>query len=272
MIKLISKLISLLLALLLAGPVSRAEGDRLYMINVGKGDAIIVCVNEKHYLIDAGKSGAWEKVEAALMDHGVTELDGVFLTHTDKDHAGGLKKLAKSEIAVKTWYAPAYSVDEGGDHPLVKATKKLDAEIVWLKAGDSVDGVFTVLGPLSLDKNNEDNNSLVMMLDNGVTRVLLAGDMETKEEAELLKSGADLSCDVFKVPNHADNDVCHLMDLESLGAKIALISTDPYDKPGTPDPWLVDQLTKAGMEVYCTENTEKGILVMLDAECKVTEE
>ena len=264
------KLFSLLLALLLAGSVSRAEGDWLYMINVGKGDAILIKAEDNFYLIDTGKSGAWEKVEAALGDNGVTELAGVFLTHTDKDHAGGLKKLVKSGIPVKTWYAPMYSVDEGTDHPLVKATKKEPASIVWLRAGDTVDGLFTVLGPLSWDKNNEDNNSLVMMFDNGRARVLLSGDMETGEEAELIAKNTDFTCDIFKVPNHADNDVCHIMNLESLGAKLALISTDPYDKPGTPDPWLTEKLEQAGMEVYCTDGTEKGIRGTLDTEIKVT--
>ncbi len=266
------KILAFLLALLLTGSVSRAEGDWLYMIDVGKGDAIIVHANEKTYLIDAGKADAWDTVEAALTDNGVKVLDGVFLTHTDKDHAGGLKKLAKSDITVKTWYAPMYSVDEGKDHPLVKATVKLDTEIVWLKAGDTVDGVFTVLAPLSLDKNNEDNNSLVLMLDNGTARVLLAGDMENGEEQALIRSGADLTCDVFKVPNHGDDDVCLLMDFDELTAKTALISTDPYDKPGTPDQWLVDRLTEAGMTVYCTENAEKGIRVLLDGTLTVTVE
>ena len=48
------RLFSLLLALLLAGSVSRAEGDWLYMINVGKGDAILIKAEDRLYLIDTG--------------------------------------------------------------------------------------------------------------------------------------------------------------------------------------------------------------------------
>ncbi len=153
---------------------------------------------------------------------------------------------------------------------MVKALKKTDETIIFLKAGDSVDGLFTVLAPERFE-SDEDDNSLVMMFDNGACRALLCGDMESREEYRLLESGHDLSCDLFKVPNHADDDVCLYMDLSSLGAKVALISTDPYEKPGTPDAYLVSRLESAGMAVFCTDYTQKGILVTLDEALTVTE-
>ena len=43
-----------------------AFADYLYMVNVGKGDAILIGAGGRHYLIDCGKSGAWDAVESAL--------------------------------------------------------------------------------------------------------------------------------------------------------------------------------------------------------------
>ena len=267
------KLLALFLILSLlpcAGFCEEKDGDFLYMINVGKGDAILLRASDKFYLIDVGKAGAWESIEDALVRFGVIELEGVFLTHTDKDHSGGLKKLAKSGFRVKNWYASAYYTCEESDHPMAKALKKTDAEINFLMAGDSVDGLFTVISPIYPDYRNEDNNSLVMIFDNGSSRVLLCGDMEGEEEIRLLNSReSDLKCDVFKVLNHGDDDVCLYMELEALGAKIALISTDPEEKPGTPDPVLVYRLEEAGMKVYCTDASENGILVRLDGSLMV---
>ena len=245
-------------------------GDFLYMINVCKGDSILLRVSGKYYLIDAAKSKYWDRLEEAFSEFGVTELEGVFLTHTDKDHSGGLKKLVKSGVRVNNWYASAFYVDEESEHPLVKALSKTDAKINFLKAGDSVDGLLRVLAPSAPDIIDEDNNSLVMLLDNGFCRVLLTGDMEREEESLLVSSGAKLNCDVFKVPNHCDDDVCRFLDLKALGAKVALISTDPYDKPGTPDPFVLEMLADAGMEVYRTDYAEKGILVLLDGSGRVT--
>lgn len=271
--KLLRILLALCLTILLLLPAAgetEHPGDFLYMINVGKGDAILISASDKYYLIDTGKAGAWEAVESALERFQVNQLEGVFLTHTDKDHCGGLKKLVKSGIAVSRWYASAFYTCDPSDHPMVKALKKTDAEITFLQSGDSVDGLFSVIGPLYRDSENDDNNSLVMLFDNTLTRVLLAGDMESREEYALLTNGAFPTCDVFKVPNHADDDVCLYMDLGALGAKYALISTDPYDKPGTPDPLLVSRLEKAGMEVWSTHLSENGILVALGDSIAVT--
>ncbi len=262
----------LLLLCLLPCANGEAEPAYLYMVNVGKGDAIIVCAGGRSYLIDCGKAAAWESVENALRRLEIEALDGVFLTHTDKDHAGGLKKLVKSGIEVRHWYASAFYTDEYDKHPMIKALKKQDAQIAFLKAGDSVDGIFTVLAPFEKSLN-EDNNSLVMMLDWAGVRVLLSGDMEQGEEQALLKSGVSLACDIFKVPNHADDDVCLHLDLGALGARVALVSTDPYEKPVTPDPALLKRLEEAGMEVYRTDFTEHGIRVDFDSNSiRVTEE
>ncbi len=254
-------LLSLLLALCLCFPASCEQpGGYLYMINVGKGDAIIVNVEGRAYLIDTGKAGAWENVEEVLGRLGITALEAVFLTHTDNDHAGGLKKLSKSDIAVGRWYASAFYTCDYDKHKMVDAAQRRKQEVSFLQAGDTVDGIFQVLAP-SVYSADEDDNSLVMMLDLPGMRALLTGDMEASEEAILLRSGADLSCDIFKVPNHADDDVCKSIDLNRLGARIALISTDPYEKPGTPDPLLLERLKQAGMEIYRTDLSTLGIRV-----------
>ena len=252
---------------------AQEECGFLYMINVGKGDAIVISVSGANYLIDCGKAAAWEQVEEALSALSIRTLEGVFLTHTDKDHTGGLKKLAKSDIEIKNWYASAFYVSGSGQHPMVSAAAKRGQNVRFLKAGDTVDGLFTVLAPLTFNEEDEDNNSLVMMFETPFVRILLTGDMEKKEEKSLILSGADLHCDIFKVPNHADDDVCRHISLSSLGAKAALISTDPYEKPGTPDALLVQALEEAGMAVYRTDLTIRGIRMDFGPEgISVTEE
>ena len=265
------KIIALLLALLALIPGRAEETPLLYMINVGKGDAILLFHESDVYLVDAGKSGSWDITEAALKRMGIAHLKGVFLTHTDKDHAGGMKKLAKSDIKVDAWYASAYYNCESQKHPLVKALEKRGCDITFLKAGDRVDGVFDVLGPVYPDTRDEDDNSLVMRFTSAGVTVLLCGDMENGEERDLL--GEDLTCDIFKVPNHADNDVLALIDPADLHASVALISTDPEDKPGTPDGLVMWRLEQAGMQIWSTHETELGIRVSVkDGEIRVTPE
>ena len=242
----------------------------LFAVNVGKGDALVVRAGDYTCLIDTGKEKAQEQLEVALKALGVEALDAVFITHTDKDHVGGLKWLRESDIEIRAIYASRYYPNTTEKkHPAVKAAKKLDLTVNWLGAGDSVPlgdsgAVFRVLAPAMEIPGDEDDNSLVMMLESPDGRILLTGDMEHVEEAALLTSGADLRCDVLKVANHGDSDATSAALIAACAPSVALISTDSADKPGTPDAGIVRNLQGIGCAVCVTQDASLGIRVTLD--------
>ena len=242
----------------------------LFAVNVGKGDALIVRAGDYTCLIDTGKEKAQEQLEVALKALGVEALDAVFITHTDKDHTGGLKWLRESDIEIRAIYASRYYPNTTEKkHPAVKAAKKLDLEVNWLGAGDSVPlgdsgAVFRVLAPAMEIPDDEDDNSLVMMLESPDGRILLTGDMEHVEEAALLSSGADLRCDVLKVANHGDSDATSAALIAACAPSVALISTSSEEKPGTPDPGIVRNLQGIGCAVCVTQDASLGVRVTLD--------
>ena len=242
----------------------------LFAVNVGKGDALVVRAGDYTCLIDTGKEKAQEQLEVALKALGVEALDAVFITHTDKDHVGGLKWLRESDIEIRAIYASRYYPNTTEKkHPAVKAAKKLDLTVNWLGAGDSVPlgdsgAVFRVLAPEMEIPDDEDDNSLVMMLESPDGRILLTGDMEHVEEAALLTSGADLRCDVLKVANHGDSDATSAALIAACAPSVALISTDSAEKPGTPDAGIVRNLQGIGCAVCVTQDASLGIRVTLD--------
>lgn len=267
-------LILLLVAALLGGcgaGVASNGGSaavNLFAVNVGKGDALVLRVGDWTGLIDAGKPRAMGRVRSALEGLGVDRLDAVFLTHTDNDHAGGLDWLAGSDIEVGGWYASAmFTGVKAKKHPMVLAAAQRGQEVQWLQRGDVLSlgngATLRVLAPASLYDDKDDNNSLVMMLESDGGKILLAGDMELPEEAELLSYGDDLKCDVLKVPNHGDDDTTGEDFANAASAKIALISTDGQEKPGTPDPDVVSRLMAAGSKVVVTEDAGLGLWVQL---------
>jgi glyoxylase-like metal-dependent hydrolase (beta-lactamase superfamily II) len=74
------------------------------------------------YLIDTGTVESWGAVSAALRALDVRRVDGVILTHCDKDHAGGIQALASSSIEVGQWIASKYYCEVTEDeHPAVLA-------------------------------------------------------------------------------------------------------------------------------------------------------
>lgn len=242
----------------------------LFAVNVGKGDALVVRAGDYTCLIDTGREKAQEQLEVALKALGVEALDAVFITHTDKDHTGGLKWLRESGIEIRAIYASRYYPNTTEKkHPAVKAAKKLDLEVQWLGAGDSVPlgdsgAVFQVLAPAMEIPDDEDDNSLVMMLESPDGRILLTGDMEHVEEAALLASGADLRCEVLKVANHGDSDATSAALIAACAPSVALISTSSEEKPGTPDPGVVRNLQTLGCAVCVTQDASLGVRVTLD--------
>lgn len=255
------KLIMIILLVALALP-GCAE-TRLHAVNVGKGDALIIQAGNCNVLIDAGKGYACGRLRRAFEELGITRLDAVFVTHVDSDHIEGLQFLAESGIGVDAWYAsPFFFEYKAKKHPL----RKLGIEPEWLEAGDQVnigDLRFSVLAPLTKDEDDEDENSLVIMLETPDGRILLTGDMEHGEEAALLATDTDLRCDVLKVANHGDNDATSENFIARTEAKYAIISTDSLEKPGTPDPGVMAALENSGAEVLVTQDSD-AVCAVLD--------
>ncbi len=98
------------------------EGTRLLALNVGKADCLLLMSGGFTYLIDTGYEHTFNTLDEALRRFQVDHLDGVFLTHCDKDHAGGLSFLAQSNVTVSAWYASDcyYDLPVTG-HPMTEA-------------------------------------------------------------------------------------------------------------------------------------------------------
>jgi len=264
-------LICLAALVVFSGIICQAEEEyfvEITALNVGKADALVVRVGEKTYLIDSGLKKRFDTLLADLKEMGIDHLDGVFLTHTDKDHGGGLKKLAKTDIGIDAFYAAElYFEKDDEDHQALKAAEERGMAVSWLKAGDSVavddQSRFEVLGPLLMDKSCENNNSLVLRLTTPEGNALFTGDMECDAEALLLQSGCDLSACYLKIAHHGREDATSLALVGAVCPEIAVISTDSVEEPDSRSDMVVERLEDAGAAVYVTEDDPFGITVRL---------
>lgn len=261
-------LVLLVLALMLPGAARAEEAVSLTAISVGKGDALLLEVGAQRYLIDTGRPWAWGRLASALSELGVKELDGVILTHTDKDHAGGLLPLAQSDVQVGAWYAASlYAAPKKQEkHPMVVAAALRGQQVKFLNAGDEIPcdgGTIAVLAPLALDAEVENNNSLVLRVQTAQGALLLTGDMEFDEEAQLLATGQSLAADVLKVPHHGEDDATGAALVRAVSPKLAVICTDTEEEPDTPDPVVLATLEQAGADVVVTQDAEMAVRVTL---------
>ena len=240
----------------------------LFAVNVGKGDALLLNCGAETYLIDAGLQENWGDLSCALEMLQVTRLTGVILTHTDKDHAGGLLPLATSSIQVDGWYAPAHYTDvkKESKHPAVEAAALRGEKVTFLRAGDELplgNGRLTVVGPISASEV-ENCNSLVLIAEASGGRMLLTGDMEFPEEEELLAAGVIPPCDVIKIANHGEEDATSQALMRAVQPEVAIISTSTAAEPDTPSSRVLSVIAAAGAKLYQTQEAGSGVLVTID--------
>jgi competence protein ComEC len=263
-------LLSLMLCL---SPVLSVQGDSadaslsLLAINVRKADALLLRSGESAYLIDTGTEESYDKLYAVLKQEGIDRLTGVIVTHTDKDHAGGIAQLVDSDIEIENVYASAYyNKKKESKHPAVKALKGTDQKVIFLASGDELPldgGSLKVLGPLEKDEDAENNNSLVLLAEGGGGSMLLTGDMEFPEEDSLLKAGLIPHADVLKVGNHGEDDATSNALIAAIRPSLAVISTNTNDEPDTPSRRVLKLLASWDIPVLVTQDTENGVLVTI---------
>lgn len=177
---------------------------RLIVFDVGQGLSVAALTRQHAMLYDTGPDYSGESdnriLIPALRGLGISELDGIILSHNDMDHIGGTASLLQ---AMPTGWI---SSSQPGEY--LKATaSSWPGEIRRCRDGEhwDWDGVqFDVLHPDQGSTRPHDNNqSCVLRISTGNQHILLAGDIEKRAEQRLLSLHAnELPAGLLVVPHH----------------------------------------------------------------------
>jgi len=227
--------------------------------DVQLGDAILLEIPGPHaVLIDGGATGSgFYTICPDLVARGITYLDVLEMTHPHYDHAGGLAEVLQCVEVGEVWVNGRTS-DSEGVKPFFDQLEIWGGTVIVKEEGDVDDiGGATFR---TLHGNNgyedEDNNSLVQMVEYGDYRFLTTGDAVFEALQELTGDyGAGLACNVLKIPDHG---MPYHPDFTTLqGALIGLLSVGPNEM-GYPSDEAVNAYLATGMTLYRTD--EQGTL------------
>lgn len=253
----------MLAALPCAGCAQTADDVWILFVNAKKGDAALISANGKFYLVDTGREENADALVSTLKEYGVDEIEGLFLTHSHNDHTGGLKAVAKAFTIKAAYRAEFAEANKKGQAKLDKKLGKVGLESTILRAGDRIslggDAYAEVLAPTELNEDDDNDNSLVLMLHANGHRALLTGDMQFREERTLLRRNADVSADILKVGNHGNPDATLEEFANAVGAGIAVISTDTSADTDSANARVITALGEA--QVFVTENDPIGVMI-----------
>ena len=241
------------------------------VLDVGQGDSIFTAFpNGRTMLIDGGgqPGSEWvggqrsgldvgeQVVSPYLWSRGIKHLDVVALTHAHHDHLDGLHSVLQNFRVGELWIGR--DEETVAFESLLKEARERGVRIVHEVSGSKFDwdGVTgDVLWPADLTPVNEASNddSLVLRLEDGSVRFLLAGDIQKKVEQRLVKEEAEIAADFLKVPHHGSKTSSTPDFVAAVAPKVAVVSAGEANPFGHPAPGSVERYAQAGVRVLRTD-------------------
>jgi competence protein ComEC len=227
-----------------APPIPMGEFS-LLAADVGQGNAVLVRTARHALLYDAGpmysrESDAGHRVLVPLLRALGVRLDTLVLSHRDTDHTGGAVALLKMQPQASL----LSSIEPGHALQALRPVTRCMAGQRW--QWDGVD--FEVLHPQAADyadMRKPNALSCTLRISNGGQTVLLAGDIEQAQEAQLVartrtdvdKPGqtvAGLRADVLLVPHHGSKTSSSDAFLQAVQPRFAIAQTGYRNRFGHP--------------------------------------
>jgi len=231
---------------------TKLDHYRMTVLDVGQGQCVLLQAEDENYVVDCGSSyskGAVDLAARTLLSQGVTEIDGLILSHYDVDHAGGAEAFL-SRIPAAHIYLPDVE-DDGGIRSLLQS--EYAENIIWIPQGESLsipEGELTIFGGMPGKTDNE--SSLCVLFQPENCDILITSDRSTVGEEYLLTQTDLPELEVLVVGHHGAADSTGLFLLRETMPKLAVISVG-VNQYGHPSEEVLELLALFGCQVLRTD-------------------
>ena len=232
---------------------------RVYCLDVGQGDSILITNNNKTMLIDASTNEMGNRVVKYLNDLGIKKIDYLVGTHPHEDHIGGLDNVIKN-FDIGTIYMPNVVATTKTFEEVIDAISAKKLKVTSPKTGDkfTVGNAECEVMSIRNDKDDYNNCSIVIKMDFNNVSYLFTGDAE--ESVESSRKWPHI--DVLKVGHHGSNTSSSKNFLEQIKTEVALISVGQGNTYGHPTQATLKRLSNIGAKIYRTD--ENGTILLIE--------
>lgn len=222
-------------------------------------DGVAVFVNlpgeRDDFLIDGGGE---RSLLPFLRAQGVDRLGSVVLTCKDKGHVAGLSNVV-AEVPVRQVVMsdmPSHSTPYWQWRAMVNA-RRIPVHALHAGAQWNVQQLkLTALNPTAEARSRRaDDNSLVLLLEYGPTRVLCVSDAGATVERQLAASGADLRCPILIKGSHNKEPSGTAELLEAVRPELVVQVVNLWPVGRYPDPAMRERLKQFGSQYLRTDET-----------------
>jgi competence protein ComEC len=251
--------------LLAAVPAAPAHGEiAVTAFDVGQGMALLIETGGHRLLYDAGpqyspeSNGGNRVIVPFLKARGIAAIDGMIITHSDVDHAGGA--LAVLDAVKVGWVASSL----WDFHPIVHAAARHTRCVAGQRW--SWDGVqFEMLQPTLAsydDKALKPNaRGCTLHIRAGRHSMLLAADIEAAQEAALVLGAAGkLRADVLLAPHHGSGTSSTPAFLQAVRPALGVFQVGYRNRYRHPKTEIYERYREMGIGRMRTD--EAGAIIM----------
>ncbi|MDL2214161.1 MBL fold metallo-hydrolase [Clostridia bacterium OttesenSCG-928-O13] len=254
------------------GPPAAAKqaAVSVHVIDVGQGDAVLLCADGEYALIDAGPPEAAGVLVSYLRQAGATHLRYLFMTHPHNDHYGGMEEVLQAvevEQLVISDMSLAPLPTAITFESLLAAALEKGVHTTQTKQGDVHplgSGSITVVHGGLATTDNYNLLSLGLLFDAGGLRLLNTGDGEKENENAMQESGLDIAADIFVAGHHGSNTSNGEEFIGAVAPQIVAISCAAGNSYGHPHRSALAAYEAAGARVLRTD--KDGTIVVWLAE------
>ncbi len=231
-------------------------------LDVGQGDCAVIMCGEKTYLIDGGSTSQKEVgkyvISKCLKYYGRSQVDAVFITHSDADHTNGILELAINQkdwgIKIQKIIMPKIQKTDDGYKRLYRSFQSCNIKINRMRRGERLSHgglcIRCVHPTPDYEWESENDYSLTLDITYRDLRILTTGDLEQEGERAIgdLRGGYDL----LKVGHHGSKTSTSQDFLAMVSPQYAVISAGKKNRYGHPSPETIEKFRNTGVQIKNT--------------------
>ena len=231
---------------------SLTDDVKVYFLDVGEADAILIDSNGKYVLIDSGNNEDGNNLVSYMKEVGVEKLEYVIGTHAHEDHIGGMDNVIR-EFDIGKFYMPKTVVPTFTYEDIIKSLRHKKLLYSVPKIGTKFEVGNSKFEVLHVDSDIEEqnNDSIVIKMTYKNISFLFTGDLPSEKEKTLLNK--NIKADVLKVAHHGSRYSSSYEFLDKVDAKYAVISCGKLNDYNHPHNQLLKRLNKFNMKIYRTD-------------------
>lgn len=207
----------------------------VHFIDVGNGDSILICFEEKTILIDTGDFSLDGKSKEYIEHKGIEKIDIFIATHMDSDHIGDFESIAENFQIGEVWLSEnSINIPENkgsAEKSFFEIIKSKNIKTFYPKSESCKLGELVIdTFPPQRKYSEENDNSLVVRINYKNISYLLTGDAGTAAEKDMILSGRDIHSDILKLGHHGSKTATSEEFLKSVSPKYAVVSVGDDNK------------------------------------------